>query len=92
MPGKVVFSVDIRSSKSCCLDQVMETVNEALREACGQEEGLSYEIETLMDVVPVELDEHICGLLGKNAEKAGYFANKTLRKVHKKIGFPERIR
>ena len=72
VPGKVVFSVDIRSSKSCCLDQVMETVNEALREACVQEEGLSYEIETLMDVVPVELDEHICGLLGKNAEKAGF--------------------
>ena len=27
-----------------------------------------------------------------NAEKAGYYANKTLRKVQKKIGFPERIR
>ncbi|KIR02408.1 Tryptophanyl-tRNA synthetase [Lachnospiraceae bacterium TWA4] len=28
----------------------------------------------------------------QNAEKAGYFANKTLRKVQKKIGFPERVR
>ena len=27
-----------------------------------------------------------------NAEKAGYYANKTLRKVQKKIGFPEKIR
>ncbi len=28
----------------------------------------------------------------ENAEKASYFANKTLRKVQKKVGFPERIR
>ena len=28
----------------------------------------------------------------ENAEKAGYYANKTLRKVQKKVGFPERIR
>ena len=27
-----------------------------------------------------------------NAEKAQYFSTKTLRKVQKKIGFPERIR
>ena len=28
----------------------------------------------------------------KNAEKAQYFANKTLRKVQRKVGFPDRIR
>ena len=28
----------------------------------------------------------------ENAEKASYFSNKTLRKVQKKVGFPERIR
>lgn len=27
-----------------------------------------------------------------NAEQASYFANKTLRKVQKKVGFPERVR
>ena len=31
-------------------------------------------------------------VIKNNAEKAQYFANKTLRKVQKKIGFPERIR
>ena len=36
--------------------------------------------------------EYIDGIIKENAEKAGYFANKTLRKVHKKVGFPERIR
>ena len=34
----------------------------------------------------------IDGIIKENAEKAGYFSNKTLRKVQKKIGFPERIR
>ncbi len=35
---------------------------------------------------------YIDSLIKNNAEKAQYFANKTLRKVQKKIGFPERIR
>lgn len=35
---------------------------------------------------------YIDGIIKANAEKAGYVANKTLRKVQKKIGFPERIR
>lgn len=35
---------------------------------------------------------YIDGIIKENGEKAGYFANKTLRKVQKKIGFPERIR
>ena len=35
---------------------------------------------------------YIDGAIKNNAEKAQYFANKTLRKVQKKIGFPERIR
>lgn len=35
---------------------------------------------------------YIDGIIKENAEKAGYYANKTLRKVQKKIGFPERIR
>ena len=35
---------------------------------------------------------YLDGIIKANAEKANYFANKTLRKVQKKIGFPERIR
>ncbi len=31
-------------------------------------------------------------IIKNNAEKASYYANKTLRKVQKKIGFPEKIR
>ena len=35
---------------------------------------------------------YIDGIIKENAEKAGYYANKTLRKVQKKVGVPERIR
>ena len=35
---------------------------------------------------------YIDGIIKENGEKANYYATKTLRKVQKKIGFPERIR
>ena len=35
---------------------------------------------------------YIDGCIKENDAKAAYFANKTLRKVQKKVGFPERIR
>ncbi len=35
---------------------------------------------------------YIDSMIKGNAEKANYFAQKTLRKVQKKVGFPERIR
>lgn len=34
---------------------------------------------------------YIDGIIKENAEKANYYALKTLRKVQKKVGFPERI-
>ncbi len=36
--------------------------------------------------------DYIDGIIKENADKAQYFANKTLRKVQKKVGFPERPR
>ena len=35
---------------------------------------------------------YIDGIIKENAEKANYYAMKTLRKVQKKVGFPEKIR
>jgi tryptophanyl-tRNA synthetase len=35
---------------------------------------------------------YLDGIIKDNAEKANYFATKTLRKVQKKVGFPERVR
>ena len=36
--------------------------------------------------------DYIDSVIKNNAEKANYYATKTLRKVQKKVGFPERIR
>jgi tryptophanyl-tRNA synthetase len=36
--------------------------------------------------------DYIDNIIKTNAEKANYYATKTLRKVQKKVGFPERIR
>lgn len=36
--------------------------------------------------------DYIDGVIKANADKANYYAAKTLRKVHRKIGFPDRIR
>lgn len=35
---------------------------------------------------------YVDSMIKENAEKAGYYANKTLRKVQRKVGFPERVR
>ena len=35
---------------------------------------------------------YIDGIIKANAEKANYYAMKTLRKVQKKVGFPEKVR
>ncbi len=35
---------------------------------------------------------YIDSVIKKNAEKANYYAGKTLRKVQKKVGFPEKVR
>ena len=36
--------------------------------------------------------DYIDKIIKDNAEKANYYALKTLRKVQKKVGFPERVR
>ena len=64
-------------------------------------------IQQLVNIYNNLLQVHTCGedsfimtdsmralfnVIKNNAEKAQYFSTKTLRKVQKKIGFPERIR
>ena len=45
------------------------------------------------EVARLEKDKaYIDSIIKNNAEKADYYAMKTLRKVQKKVGFPERIR
>lgn len=76
-------------------------------EAVKEFDGLGYgELktavgETVVTVLKPVQDEfaklskdkaYIDGIIKENGEKANYYATKTLRKVQKKVGFPERIR
>lgn len=57
-------------------------------------EAVASVLKPLQDeVARLEKDKaYIDGVIKNNAEKANYYAMKTLRKVQKKVGFPERIR
>ncbi len=60
----------------------------------GVGEAVVSVLKPLQDrVKELEKDKaYIDAVIKNNAEKAQYFSNKTLRKVQKKVGFPERIR
>lgn len=60
----------------------------------GVGEAVVSVLKPLQDRVrEIEKDKaYLDGIIKNNGEKAQYFANKTLRKVQKKVGFPERIR
>ena len=80
-----------------------KTVEEVLKEFEGKGYG---ELKTAVgeavisvlkplqeEVARLEKDKaYIDSIIKENAEKAQYFANKTLRKVQRKVGFPDRIR
>lgn len=59
---------------------VGEAVNSVLRPIHGRMEELTKD------------KAYVDGIIKENADKANYYATKTLRKVQKKIGLPERIR
>lgn len=80
-----------------------KTPDEVVREFAGKGygdfkmavgESVTSVLKPLQDKVKeLEKDKgYIDSIIKNNAEKAQYFANKTLRKVQKKVGFPERIR
>lgn len=84
----------------CCLNK---TVQEVEQEFDGKGYG-DFKLavgEAVVSVLKPLQDEfkrlsedkaYVDAAIKENAEKAAYYANKTLRKVQKKIGFPERIR
>ena len=61
-----------------------------VREAIDRIDSLKHNTYTIGE--KVEWLSQIDGIIKNNAEKASYYAMKTLRKVQKKVGFPERIR
>lgn len=89
--------IDIYSA--CTGKSAAETVREF--DGKGYGDFKSAVGEAVISILKPMQDEHarlskdkayIDGAIKNNAEKASYYANKTLRKVQKKVGFPERIR
>ncbi|MDO4617092.1 MAG: tryptophan--tRNA ligase [Lachnospiraceae bacterium] len=80
-----------------------KSVEEVLKEFEGQGYGVlktavTESVNSVLQplqarVAELEKDKgYVDSIIKNNAEKAQYYSNKTLRKVQKKIGFPERIR
>lgn len=80
-----------------------KTANEVVREFDGKGYGdfktavgevVVSVLKPLQDeVARLEKDKvYIDSIIKNNAEKANYYATKTLRKVQRKVGFPDRIR
>jgi tryptophanyl-tRNA synthetase len=74
----------VREFEGCGYGQLKEAVGEAVVSVL---EPLQARVKEL------EKDKaYIDSVIKNNAEKASYYSQKTLRKVQKKVGFPERIR
>lgn len=104
--GQIRYSDDqpgvknLISIYSACLGKTPEEVEKEFdgrgygefKEAVG--EAVVSVLEPLQARVrELEKDKsYIDGIIKNNAEKANYYAQKTLRKVQRKVGFPDRIR
>ena len=74
----------VKEFENCGYGQLKEAVGEAV---------VSVLTPLQQRVKELEKDKaYIDGVIKNNAEKASYFSTKTLRKVQKKVGFPERVR
>ena len=89
--------IDIYST--CTGKTITETVKEFENKGYGElklavGEAVAAVLKPIqMRVAELEKDKaYIDGIIKNNAEKANYYATKTLRKVQRKVGFPERIR
>ncbi len=74
----------VREFTGCGYGQFKEAVGEAVVSVLEPLQARVRELE--------KDKSYIDSVIKNNAEKAGYYAAKTLRKVQKKVGFPERIR
>ena len=104
--GQVAYSDDQPGVRnlidiySACTDKTPEeTVNEFENAGYGQfKEAVGDAVVSVLAPLQEEMarlskeKDYIDGIIKENAEKAGYYATKTLRKVQRRIGFPDRIR
>lgn len=71
VPGEVIFTVDIRSKNSNCIDDVRSKIIEALNIE-SQTSDIKIEIIEMLDVKPVKMSEEIMKSLDKNVKSNGF--------------------
>ncbi len=71
VPGQVKFSVDIRSKKDECIEEVREKIESSLKDICKLK-GTEYSIEDKMRVLPIELSKEIISKLNKYSDDLGF--------------------
>jgi len=68
IPGKVIFTIDIRSRKDTLIKDIACKTEELLKTRC-QEQGLLYKMQQKLSVPPVELPEKIINIFKEKADK-----------------------
>ena len=70
VPGQVKFSVDIRSKKDKCIEEVRDNIEKALKDICSLK-GTEYRIVEKMKISPIELSKDILSKLTKYSDDLG---------------------
>lgn len=104
--NQILYSEDKPGIKNL-IDVYSTVTNKTAEEVVKEFEGKGYgdfklavgeAVASVLKPIQARVEElnkdkaYIGGIIKDNAEKANYFAAKTLRKVQKKVGFPEKIR
>lgn len=104
--NQILYSEDKPGIKNL-IDVYSTVTNKTAEEVVKEFEGKGYgdfklavgeAVASVLKPIQARVEElnkdkaYIDGIIKDNAEKANYFAAKTLRKVQKKVGFPEKIR
>jgi len=71
VPGKVKFTIDVRSKDEGSICKVIDFVKSRLEDA-RREKEVTYTIDSKLKVSPVEMNEEIIKLCYKNCEALGF--------------------
>jgi tryptophanyl-tRNA synthetase len=104
--NQIIYSEDKPGIKNL-IDIYSTTTNKSIDEVVKEFDGKGYgdfklavgeAVASILKPIQTRVEElnkdksYVDGIIKENADKANHFATKTLRKVQKKVGFPERVR
>jgi len=70
VPGKVLFTVDIRCQNATVIKDIAHEINKVLKEKCNAQ-GLSYKMENKVSIPPVKLSERLIKILKQKSKEIG---------------------